>query len=118
MGEPMTKIMTDKELQAGADFYGIDLEEARRRNRVMVDHNGNPRDPICVGCAKRPHEIEGYRIATMTDPDDKPTDEQIKQYVLEEEGTLNTRNGHFLCDKCYIKNGQPSRSFPDRWVCP
>lgn len=39
------------------------------------------------------------------------------EYVLAEEGTLNSENGHFLCTSCYIKAGQPSAPFPG-WKCP
>jgi len=39
-----------------------------------------------------------------------------EQYVLEEEGTLNPVNGHFLCTPCYIAAGMPSS--PTGWVAP
>lgn len=110
--------MTDEQLQRAAEFYGVSMDEARRRNQVMIDHGDHPDDPICVGCVRRPHEINDYVIAAMQHEDDDPTDDQVRQYVLDEEGTLNMTNGHFLCDECYIKNGQPSKPFPDRWVCP
>lgn len=59
-------------------------------------------EPICVGCNKRPDELEEYIEAAaecaMT-PDD---------YVREEEGTFNKANGHFLCTPCYVAAGQPS----------
>ena len=108
--------MTDEQIQRTADFYGIDMDVARRRYEVIQAHTDDPEDPICVGCAKRPPEIEGYRIATMMHPDDEPTDEEITQYVIAEEGTYNPTNGHFLCDPCYIRNGQPSSS--RGWRCP
>jgi hypothetical protein len=69
-------------------------------------------NPICMGCQKRPEEIEEYTdkelLGGMT-PDD---------YVRCEEGTYNHENGHFLCTHCYIKAGQPSRPYPGRWRCP
>ena len=70
---------------------------------------------ICVGCNKHPAEIEEYVEAVAeqpeeyTDPDD---------YVRQEEGTLNTANGHFLCTDCYIAAGMPSKPYRDRWVAP
>lgn len=73
-------------------------------------------DLICVGCNKKPEEIGGYRIAAMEDPYHQPTDEEIRQFVWEEEGTLNYENGHFLCDECYIKAGCPSS--PNGWHAP
>lgn len=117
----MTKVMSDEELQRTADFYGISLEEGRRLNQIMVDQGDNPDDPICVGCAKRPHELDEYVDAAegeLEDIHDEPTNDEIKQYVIDEEGTYNDSNGHFLCTMCYIKNGQPSKPFPNRWVCP
>jgi hypothetical protein len=39
-----------------------------------------------------------------------------EDFVRKEEGTFNQENGHFLCDPCYIKAGQPSSS--SGWVCP
>lgn len=108
--------MTDEQIQQGADFYGIDMDEARRRYEIVQAHTDDPNDPICVGCAKRPPELDAYRWAAMTDEDHKPTDEEVTAYVIAEEGTYNQTNGHFLCDPCYIRNGQPSS---DRgWVCP
>lgn len=100
--------MTEEELQRGATFYGISIQEARRRNEVLMAHRNNADDPICGGCARRPNEM----------PDSYPLEdgESAKDFVLREEGTLNTQNGHFLCDECYIKNGMPSS--PHGWVCP
>lgn len=63
----------------------------------------------CVGCLKEPAEIEGYANAMLEDPE---TGERLyasaDDYVWREEGTLNRRNGHFLCDMCYIAWGSPS----------
>jgi hypothetical protein len=38
------------------------------------------------------------------------------QYVREEEGTYDDVTGAFLCDRCYIRAGQPSFPFPQRWT--
>ena len=66
--------------------------------------------PLCVGCNKRPSEIEEYvesaEVEDMT-PDD---------YVRGEEGTYNPSNGHFLCTDCYVRAGMPSS--PYGWVAP
>lgn len=69
---------------------------------------------LCIGCFRTPEQlrlddlanIEGYQGAG--------------DYVWNEEGTLNRRNGHFMCDSCYIKAGQPSHhvSTGRRWVAP
>lgn len=76
---------------------------------MTVNPNIRP-DPICVGCKKRPDEIEEYieiaKIEEMT-PD---------QFVRSEEGTYNRANGHFLCTDCYAKAGMPST--PRGWVAP
>jgi hypothetical protein len=110
--------MDDAQLQASADFYGIDMDEARKRHAICLAQGDNPQDPICIGCARRPTEILSYiecaagseeALATVTP-------EEIRLYVIHEEGTYNPKNGHFLCDECYIRNGMPSRE--GGWVCP
>lgn len=67
---------------------------------------------VCIGCHKHPSELDEY------DPDATGYDLTPAEYVEQEEGTLNTGNGHFLCTECYIKAGQPSRPAPDRWIAP
>lgn len=56
-----------------------------------------PYDPVCERYA---HEMEYLDFF-------KEDDETRADYVRHEEGTYNARNGHFLCDDCYIKKGQP-----------
>jgi len=104
-------------LQRCADFYGIDMDEALRRRAVVTAQTDDPNDPICIGCARRPHEINAYIEVVQGAPDAPvPTAAEVRQYVIEEEGTYNRENGHFLCDEDYIKNGMPSRD--GGWVCP
>ena len=67
---------------------------------------------ICIGCKKKPDEIEEY--IEMAATEEMTPDE----YVASEEGTFNQENGHFLCTDCYIEAGRPSRPFPDRWIAP
>ena len=69
-----------------------------------------PNDLICIGCGKRPYEIEEYIMAG------RETDLTPTEYVQMEEGTLNHENGHFLCTDCWIKAGMPSS--PTGWVAP
>lgn len=109
--------VTDEQLQPAADFYGVSIEEARRRWEVCQAQGDNPEDPICIGCARRPHEIPDYVFIVQEAPDNPtPSDDEVRRYVIENEGTYNRRNGHFLCDEDYIRNGMPSG---DRgWVCP
>ena len=67
-------------------------------------------DMICIGCGKRPSEIEEYvEIAKMEDmtPED---------YIRTEEGTYNSSNGHFTCTVCYFRLGMPSS--PRGWIAP
>jgi len=56
----------------------------------------------CTGCNKKPNEIDEYIEAAedlgMTE----------NEYVLQEEGTYNPSNGHFLCTNCYINAGMPA----------
>lgn len=109
--------LTDEQLRPAADFYGVTIEEARRRHEVILLQGDNPEDPICIGCARRPHEIPEYVGCTAGDENAPiPSNDDVRRYVIEEEGTYNRRNGHFLCDEDYIRNGMPSA---DRgWVCP
>ena len=65
------------------------------------------RDPKC---GRTPAEIDVYVIYA------KEENVTPDEYVWDQEGTLNTENGHFLCDECYIKAGQPSS--PSGWKCP
>jgi len=109
--------MTDEQLQKTADFYGISMEDARYRQATCLAQGDNPQDPICVGCARRPNEILAYIDAAQgSEHDPPPSPEQVRLYVIYEEGTYNEHNGHFLCDECYIRNGMPSSE--RGWVCP
>lgn len=65
---------------------------------------------ICVGCGKAPNELTCYT------PYAREAGVSNEEYVFNEEGTLNTENGHFLCDLCYVKAGAPSS--PRGWKAP
>lgn len=67
-------------------------------------------DPICTGCKLRPEQISEY-VLVAAEYGLTPTD-----FVLQEEGTLNPANGHFLCTTCYVKAGCPSS--PSGWHAP
>lgn len=118
----MSMPMTEEQIARTAAFYKIDATEARRRYDIVQAHTGDPNDPICVGCAKRPFELPEYdMLIDDTDPEsltDERRAELRLQACLQEEGTLNPENGHFLCNHDYILNGQPSKRSPDRWICP
>lgn len=72
--------------------------------------------PVCQGCGKLPEECPGYIDALRYELQRKPTDQECRDYCLQEEGTLNPKNNHFLCDACYIAAGMPSS--PTGWKCP
>lgn len=59
---------------------------------------------------KSPDKLEEYM--TMAEEEGIP----VEQYVWENEGTLNRKNGHFLCTQCYINAGMPTS--PQGWTCP
>jgi hypothetical protein len=65
---------------------------------------------ICVGCNKKPSELDEY-ISMAEEMVLSPED-----YVRQEEGTFNPINGHFMCIDCYIKAGMPSSL--EGWVAP
>jgi hypothetical protein len=98
--------------ERAAEMYGITYEEGERRYDVIKAQGNDPQDPICIGCAKRPDEDERYKMCAA--------EEGITplEYVVENEGTLNRTNGHYLCDMCYIKMGQPTGGRGQRWVAP
>ena len=66
--------------------------------------------PVCVRCGMHPGQLQEYISAageySMT-PD---------AYVMENEGTFNPINGHFLCTPCYVAEGCPSTR--DGWKAP
>ena len=69
---------------------------------------------ICAYCHRKPNEIIEYiEIAKCMGitPD---------MAVQQEEGTHNTKNGHFCCTDCYIKIGMPATGPGDAkgWVAP
>lgn len=66
--------------------------------------------PKCVGCGKRPAEIDEY-VEAAAEAEMSPDD-----YVCSEEGTFNKRNGHFLCTDCYCLAGMPTT--PMGWIAP
>lgn len=68
-------------------------------------------EPVCQGCFKKPHELPCYFAMTGS-----YSPELNARYVRQEEGTYNPKNGHFLCDTCYIKAGCPTAR--GGWRCP
>lgn len=67
-------------------------------------------DPLCIGCGRRPWQIEEYL------PECTGYDQDPDTYVRENEGTFNVANGHFACTECYILMDMPSGPFG--WVAP
>lgn len=57
--------------------------------------------PICIGCNKSPIRIEEYQY--FREDGYRSADD----YVKNEEGTYNPKNGHFYCSSCYIKADMP-----------
>lgn len=65
----------------------------------------------CVGCGRKPHEINEYReYAGSDDP------AVCAAWVKENEGTYNARTDTFACTMCYIRMGTPSS--PRGWRAP
>lgn len=110
----MDTTMTERRLAECARFYGITMDEALRRHKACMAQGDNPADPICIGCACRPYQLDEYRDA-MDDPAGA-SDAEVIAYAIANEGTYNPANGHFLCSLCYIANGMPSS--PRGWRCP
>jgi hypothetical protein len=68
-----------------------------------------PYDPMCERYAENMTDYDSFIPGTIS-----PQKREI--YVIQEEGTYNKTNGHFLCDTCYIKAGMPTK--PYGWKCP
>lgn len=66
--------------------------------------------PICTGCSNKPRDIEEYRVCA------KDEEMSADEWVIENEGTYNHANGHFLCTDCYIAAGMPTS--PGGWIAP
>lgn len=87
------------------------------KNSLGVADGMKPtRDLICIGCGKKPHELDEYVMCASEEATGVKGGMTPEDYVWEEEGTLNRENGHFLCTECYIKAGQPSS--PRGWIAP
>lgn len=72
---------------------------------------------VCVGCLKDPEEIDGLQeMASQVSEEGERYYRDVRDYVVQEEGTLNRYNGHFLCDACYIAWGMPTS--PTGWKAP
>jgi len=69
--------------------------------------------PFCTGCNKPATEIEEYVIGAAEN------DMEVNEYVIDQEGTYNHDNGHFLCTSCYIEAGMPSTPVGHSgWITP
>lgn len=83
-------------------------------HRIMakVTRDASPMHPLCIGCGRSPRDMSEY-VTAAQDYGMDPT-----QYVRQEEGTYNPKNGHFCCTECYVDRlGMPS-SAPGGWVAP
>lgn len=77
-----------------------------------------PYDPSCKRYARDMKELD-YSWAEDEDDLKLPKEEKQRrriEFVQTDEGTFNTKNGHFLCNSCYIKAGCPSSA--RGWICP
>ena len=79
--------------------WGHDLDEFKQM--AWQEHNIVPDDEY------NPIEV---------DPPVEVTDAMVRQWIWDNEGTINRENGHFACTDCYIRIGQPSSS--RGWVAP
>ncbi len=79
--------------------FGHDLDEFKQM--AWSEHNIVPDDD--------------YNFIEV-DPPVEVTDAMVRQWIWDNEGTINSSNGHFACTDCYIRIGQPSS--PRGWVAP
>lgn len=70
-------------------------------------------DPRCTGCDVLAADMKSLDYFWPEDQLEllELEEQQIRQervdYVRAEDGTYNRENGHFLCDKCYLRAGMP-----------
>jgi len=78
-----------------------------------IEYGGHYIQPRCPYCNRTPAEIAEY-VDPAKDIGLTPDD-----YVRQNEGTYNEKNGHFACTTCYIKIGMPANPYPMKnWVAP
>jgi hypothetical protein len=61
----------------------------------------NMKPSICIGCHTLGIDLEEYKQAAEDEG------MNVEEYIIEQEGTYNSSNGHFYCTSCYIKSGEP-----------
>jgi hypothetical protein len=81
---------------------------------TRTDDPAEPFDPRCKRFARTMKEYDD----AITDGEEgvEVTPRDRIEYVQTEDETFNPRNGHFLCDRCYIEAGMPSTE--SGWRCP
>jgi hypothetical protein len=63
----------------------------------------------CIGCNKEPKNIKEYKdIMKLTG--------SLPDFIVRQEETFNSLNGHFVCPRCYFKCGVPNPV--DGWKAP
>lgn len=87
-----------------SDLIGGKYDKGKSSN--YFNNPYDPYDPKCHTFARDMDYLDTYKEAGET----------RVQYVIENEGTYNSFNGHFLCNMCYIDAGMPTA--PMGWKCP
>lgn len=66
--------------------------------------------PRCVGCGKRPADLDEYQEMIEDWNAEIPDEKHITadDFVRMEEGTFNPEDGAFACSPCYVAMGMPS----------
>lgn len=110
----MGELLHEKCPAFGCSYGGTDAQLADHKEKMDAHHlherqiSSDPK-PFCIGCIKVPEEL--YECVTLAEEEGVTPDEIAKQ-----DGTYNHRNGHFMCNKCYIAAGSPSG--PKGWKAP
>jgi hypothetical protein len=68
---------------------------------------------ICFKCGRSPSEIPEYQCGDFWEEGEYDSPED---FIIQNEGTYNPKNGHFACTECYIAIGMPSS--PQGWKAP
>lgn len=68
-------------------------------------------DPVCIGCDVLAADMGNLDLywPDCDEDYDLPEDVARQERVtyVREDGTYNRDNGHFWCDRCYIRAGMP-----------
>lgn len=65
----------------------------------------------CLECKRAPEDIQEYRDAVSDSGEEEHSDdiqdEDVRHFVIHNEGTYNPATNVFWCTECYLNKGAP-----------